>query len=91
MVDDIISTYEIKIPEPDDQQDGHTQPSGIGQLRNSLLPEGALSAKFSTTVGADLQVVNGTIYVASYGADDQRILWIRTGDRTIPTGKHSYM
>ena len=86
-MDDIISTYQIKPNEPAEQLLGeHPQVGGIGQLRNSLLPEGALSAKFSTTVGADLRTVNGTVYVGAYGDDEQRILWYRVNDQTIPTG-----
>ena len=87
-MDDIISTYQIEIKEPAEQQrsEGHSQPSGITQLRNSLLPDGALSAKFSTTVGADSKIVNGTVYVGAYGDDEQRILWLRINDQTLPTG-----
>ncbi|MCJ1307287.1 hypothetical protein MMC25_000933 [Agyrium rufum] len=59
---------------------------GLSALRNKLLPEGALSAKFTTTEGPNLKVVNGTVYVGSYQSDQQqRILWFRLEDRIYPT------
>ena len=61
--------------------------TSITSFRNSLLPDGALAAKFSTTVGANLKTVSGTVYVGAHDGDEQRILWIRLDDRIIPTGR----
>lgn len=63
-------------------------------LRNSLLPENCLSAKFTTTAGPDLATVTGTIYVGVYPGEDgakteQRALWVKTGDdEMFPTGNY---
>lgn len=63
-------------------------------LRNSLLPENCLSAKFTTTAGPDLATVTGTIYVGVHPSDDgakgeQRPLWVKTGDEDMfPTGSY---
>lgn len=61
-------------------------------LRNSLLPENCLSAKFTTTAGPDLATVTGTVYVGVHAGDDggkgeQRPLWVKMGDEGMfPTG-----
>lgn len=60
--------------------------SGIGSLRNSLLPDGSLSAKFTTTVGHDLETVTGTVFVGAYPGEEPRILWLRLNENIIPTG-----
>jgi translation initiation factor 2D len=54
-------------------------------LRNSLLPDNALSAKFTTTSGPNLKQVSGVMYVGSHGAGDQRILWFSIDDTIYPT------
>lgn len=64
-------------------------------LRNSLLPENCLSAKFTTTAGPDLATVTGSIYVGVHPSEDgtraeQRPLWVKTGDdEMFPTGNYS--
>jgi translation initiation factor 2D len=68
-----------------DEQNGPGATTGITALRNALLPEGALSAKFSTTVGADLRTVNGTIYAGIQPGEELRILWFKLEDKLIPT------
>lgn len=56
-------------------------------LRNLILPDNALSARFSTTVGPDLKEVLGTVYIGSYGTlKEQRVLWISILDRMYPSG-----
>lgn len=63
-------------------------------LRNSLLPENCLSAKFTTTAGPDLATVTGSIYVGVHPSEDgvraeQRPLWVKTGDdEMFPTGNY---
>ena len=60
--------------------------NGISTLRNSLLPDGSLSARFTTTAGPDLKQVSGSVYVGSHDGVEQRVLWIRIDERLIPTG-----
>ena len=59
----------------------------VGTFRNSLLPENSLSARFTTTAGADLKQVSGTVYAGAHPGEDQRILWFKIEERLIPTGK----
>lgn len=54
-------------------------------LRNSLLPDNALSARFTTTHGPDLKLVSGTVYVGSHNGEEQRVLWAKINDRMYPT------
>ena len=92
ITDQIIQDYEIEIPktEPAEPQavqtEEHASNSGIGSIRNSLLPEGALWAKFTTTTGKDLKTVTGSIYVGAYTDGEQRVLWLKLDERLIPTG-----
>jgi translation initiation factor 2D len=60
--------------------------AALTSLRNSLLPENALSAKFTTTHGPDLKQISGTLYVGTHPGEDQRALWFRIGGRVYPTG-----
>ena len=72
-----------------DQIAGDSQPlsiTSIGTLRNALLPEGSLSAKFSTYAGPDLKLVSGTVYAGSRNGGEVRILWLKLNERLIPTG-----
>lgn len=61
-------------------------PTGLGALRNALLPENALSAKFTTTAGPELKKVSGTVYVGAYPGEVQRVLWLKLEERMFPTG-----
>jgi translation initiation factor 2D len=54
-------------------------------LRNSLLPDNALSARFTTTHGPDLKLVSGTVYVGSHNGEEQRVLWVKINERMYPT------
>lgn len=54
-------------------------------LRNQILPESTLSAKFSTTHGPALSEVNGVVYVGSHESGDQRVLWIKLHDKLYPS------
>lgn len=58
----------------------------LGELRNSLLPEGSLSARFTTTAGPNLTQVSGTVYVGAHPGEEQRVLWIKIEERLVPTG-----
>lgn len=55
-------------------------------LRNLVLPDNCLTARFTTTSGPDLAEVNGTIYVGSHGKGEQRILWVSVRDQMYPSG-----
>ncbi|KAI9803491.1 MAG: hypothetical protein M1825_001834 [Sarcosagium campestre] len=59
--------------------------AALTQLRNTILPESSLSARFTTTAGPDLKLVSGTVFVGAHGSDEQRILWLRLDDRMYPT------
>lgn len=59
----------------------------LGAIRNSLMPENALSARFSTTAGPDLKQVSGTVYAGAHPEEEQRILWFKIEERLLPTGK----
>lgn len=91
IADQIIESFEIEKPfaEPagaDEQDAASTKPT-LGDLRNSLLPEGSLSARFTTTAGPNLSPVSGTIYVGAHVGQEQRVLWIKIEERLIPTGQ----
>jgi translation initiation factor 2D len=54
-------------------------------LRNSLLPDNSLSARFTTTHGPDLKMISGTVYVGSHNGQEQKVLWAKINDRMYPT------
>ena len=94
IADQIISDYHIEVPkEETSEENGDAEATnvspipGVGALRNSLLPEGSLSAKFTTTAGPDLKPVSGTVYVGAELGGEPRVLWIKLNDRLFPTGK----
>ena len=70
-----------------DKDEQASQASAIGAIRNALLPENALSARFTTTAGPNLSQVSGTVYVGSYEGAEQRILWFKIEERFLPTGE----
>ena len=91
MIDQIVAEYGVEIPKKDEaeehQEDQGSTPGAVGTLRNSLLPEGSLSAKFSTTVGQDLKTVTGTLYVGAHPHEEQRVLWVKLEEKVFPTGE----
>ena len=90
LTDEIISDYQLKVPEQQldhEQADQANATSRIGTIRNWLLPDGSLWAKFSTTAGPDLTTVTGTVYVGAHPGEDQRILWFRVDEKIYPTGQ----
>ncbi|KAL9598166.1 MAG: hypothetical protein Q9219_004663 [cf. Caloplaca sp. 3 TL-2023] len=89
IADQIISEFGIEIPSQDsgetpaNEQD--TSTIGVGVIRNSLLPDNAQSARFTTTAGKDLKQVSGTVYIGAHPGEEQRVLWIKLDDKLIPT------
>ncbi|KAL9104884.1 MAG: hypothetical protein Q9163_000201 [Psora crenata] len=91
IADQIIRDFEIEVVKEEDQpstsngieQKSHS--STLSALRDSLLPENALSARFTTTAGPDLKQVSGTVYAGAYPGDDQRVLWFKVEERLMPT------
>ncbi|KAL5121449.1 hypothetical protein ACEQ8H_000521 [Pleosporales sp. CAS-2024a] len=85
----IIAEFNIQVPvDPTaDPADPAASAAPLTALRKSLLPENALSARFTTTVGPDLKHVSGTVYVGSHKdwEGGQRILWVKAFDRFYPT------
>ena len=71
-----------------DPEDKAASTAGLTALRRSLLPENALSARFTTTAGPDLKQVSGTVYVGSHEGtgNEQKILWVKVGEKMYPTG-----
>lgn len=90
LADQIISSFDIEVPINSNQEDNLNNASPatitVGEVRNSLLPDGSLSARFTTTKGADLNQVSGTVYVGAHPGQEQRVLWINIEGRFIPTG-----
>lgn len=91
IADQIIADYNIEVARNDelgdDKDEQASQALAIGTIRNALLPENALSARFTTTAGPNLSQVSGTVYVGSYEGAEQRILWFKIEERYLPTGK----
>lgn len=89
IADQIIADFAIELPgteqEHDDKKDQAAPALTLGVLRNSLLPENALSARFTTTAGPDLKQVSGTLYAGAHAGEEQRILWFKIEERLIPT------
>ncbi|KAH6846438.1 hypothetical protein AA0121_g1880 [Alternaria tenuissima] len=87
--DQIIADFGIEIPVETDAspEDKTASTAGLTALRKAILPENALSARFTTTAGPDLKQVSGTIYVGSHEGTGghQRVLWVKVGDRMYPT------
>ncbi|KAL4873733.1 hypothetical protein BDV12DRAFT_159504 [Aspergillus spectabilis] len=85
IADQVISDYKIEIPsnpppessdDPDPDPASPTQPT-LTSIRNALLPENCLSARFTTTAGPDLREVQGTVYVGTHTDGEERVLWFR--------------
>lgn len=90
IADQIISNFDIVIPTSEHREKGISNEAStalsIGDIRNSLLPEGSLSARFTTTIGPDLNQVTGTVYVGAPAQQEQRVLWIKIEENLIPSG-----
>ena len=85
--DQIISDLGLEVPpeNPENPEDKAAATAERTSLRNSILPDNTLSARFTTTAGPDLKQVSGTVYVGAHNGEDQRILWFRVHDRMYPT------
>lgn len=90
IADRIIAEYHIKehVEHHEDEAEAKAAATAAHTaLRNSLLPDNALSAKFTTTHGPNLKEVAGTVYVGSHEGAEQRVLWFSIEDRLYPTGR----
>ncbi|KAJ5291330.1 hypothetical protein N7478_000581 [Penicillium angulare] len=80
IADQIIKDYQIPVPStsPETQPDAapSTTPT-LSAIRNALLPENALTARFTTTAGPDLREVQGIVYVGTHPEGDERVLWFK--------------
>jgi len=87
--DQIITAFGIDVPAHPEQGSSNEQAAPaltLGTLRNSLLPENALSARFTTTAGPELKQISGTVYVGAHSGEEQRVLWFKVEEKLIPTG-----
>ncbi|KAL2349643.1 hypothetical protein BJ546DRAFT_696788 [Cryomyces antarcticus] len=85
--DQIIADYDLKVPTGDEvsPEEKAASTAKHTELRNSLLPDNAQSARFTTTHGPDLKKVSGTVYVGSHAGEEQRVLWVKIEERMYPT------
>ncbi|KAF2836964.1 eukaryotic translation initiation factor SUI1 family protein [Patellaria atrata CBS 101060] len=86
--DQIISDLGLTVPHSTNDasaEDKAAATSALTSLRNSLLPENTQSARFTTTAGPDLKQVSGTVYVGQHEGEEQRVLWVKNGERMFPT------
>ncbi|KAK1140767.1 hypothetical protein N8T08_009873 [Aspergillus melleus] len=80
IADQIISDYKIEVPSNTSTEDpsaSNPAAPNLTTIRNALLPDNSLSARFTTTAGPQLKEVQGTVYVGSHGGSEERILWFR--------------
>ncbi|KAJ5717087.1 hypothetical protein N7488_002733 [Penicillium malachiteum] len=80
IADQIIKDYQIPVP----SSASETQPDAVtstgpslSAVRNALLPENSLTARFTTTAGPDLREVQGIVYVGAHPEGDERVLWFK--------------
>ncbi|KAK6514474.1 hypothetical protein TWF281_004674 [Arthrobotrys megalospora] len=105
LVTTIISDFHIPPPattaippaEPTPEAESSTSAStnapdpALTALRNTLLPDSTVAAKFTTTLGPDLHPVNGIIYSGSHAESSilsdgkARPLWVKTDEGWFPT------
>jgi translation initiation factor 2D len=81
LAEQVISDFQLKTN--GNEAESQTE---LAAIRNSLLPESSLAAKFTTTAGPDLKTVSGAIYVGAHPGEEQRILWVKIDGRMFPTG-----
>ncbi|EED21626.1 RNA binding protein Ligatin/Tma64, putative [Talaromyces stipitatus ATCC 10500] len=89
IADQIIKGYQISIPTtaPVEESNNNNEEGAatketapnLTTIRNALLPENSLSARFTTTAGPDLREVQGTVYAGSHPefGGEERILWFK--------------
>lgn len=90
--DQIIADFAIELPAVEasanaDVDEKAASTAALTALRRSLLPDNALSARFTTTAGPDLKQVSGTLYVGSHEGtnSEPRVLWTKVDDKMYPT------
>ncbi|KAJ6109492.1 hypothetical protein N7486_001727 [Penicillium sp. IBT 16267x] len=78
IADQIIKDYQITVPSTSEtSSDAPSTAPSLSAVRNSLLPENALTARFTTTGGPDLREVQGIVYVGAHADGDERVLWFK--------------
>lgn len=83
IADQIISDYQISIPSnPEPNTDAAPSTAAapspnLTSIRNALLPDSSLTARFTTTAGPDLREVQGIIYVGAHPGEEERVLWFK--------------
>jgi hypothetical protein len=92
LADQIIADLQLPVPDkpPDDAsaEDKAAAAAALTDLRNALLPESAMAARFSTTVGAEARTVGGSVYAAALAPGGEvRVLWVKVDERMYPTGR----
>lgn len=81
IADQIIKEYQITVTsdppgEADAADSASPATSNLTSIRNALLPESSLSARFTTTAGPDLREVQGIVYVGAHEGEE-RVLWFK--------------
>lgn len=83
LADQIIKDYQITVPSNPTEatpaaasSPGSPSPT-LSSIRNALLPDNSLSARFTTTAGPDLREVQGIVYVGAHPGEDERVLWFK--------------
>ena len=87
LADQIIKEYGLGTDTTDSQTPEQKAEATAAHtnLRNSLLPDNAQSARFTTTQGPDLEQASGTVYVGSHDGEEARILWFQVDGRIYPS------
>ncbi|KAJ5332488.1 hypothetical protein MYU51_019115 [Penicillium brevicompactum] len=76
IADQIIKDYQISVPS-DSQEAGSTTAPSLTSIRNALLPDNSLTARFTTTAGPDLRELTGIVYVGTHPDEEERVLWFK--------------
>ncbi|KAJ5351492.1 Translation initiation factor SUI1 [Penicillium brevicompactum] len=76
IADQIIKDYQISVPS-DSQEAGSTTAPSLTSIRNALLPDNSLTARFTTTAGPDLRELTGIVYVGTHPDGEERVLWFK--------------
>lgn len=80
IADQIIKDYQISVPSnAPAESDPASNPtsSSLTTIRNAILPDNSLSARFTTTAGPQLSEVQGTVYVGTHPGSEERVLWFK--------------
>ncbi|CAG8427445.1 unnamed protein product [Penicillium salamii] len=75
IADQIIKDYQISVPTNSQEESGPT--SSLTSIRNALLPDNSLTARFTTTAGPDLRELTGIVYVGTHPDGEERVLWFK--------------